>query len=117
MIDDLVRQQRIVSFYEEMALVSDQMLADARLENWDAVVQGERRCAEIIECLKTLGDLAPVVPSLRQQKAEFARQVLANDAAIRDLAQPRLRQLELKLNNPGNARRLANAYNATSRFD
>ena len=117
MSDDLKREQRIVSSYREMASVSDQMLVDARNANWDAVVAGEQRCAELVEQLKTMGDLVPTVSTLRQQKADFVRQVLANDAAIRDLAQPCLRQLELKLSNPSNARRLANAYNTTARFD
>jgi flagellar protein FliT len=115
MIAENQREARIIACYEEMALISGQMLAAARNSEWDHVIDAEKRCAALVTELKTLGDLNPSDPKLRDQKRALIRTILVHDAGIRDLAEPRVRQLELKLNGSRNARKLALAYGASLR--
>ncbi|MGA2549961.1 MAG: flagellar protein FliT [Burkholderiaceae bacterium] len=109
------REERIIACYREMAKTSDEMLRFAQSGDWDAVIAGEKRCAILVAELKQLGNLVPEDEELRAKKRELIRAVLANDAAIRDLAEPRIHALEMKLRTPKNARKLALAYGAALR--
>jgi flagellar protein FliT len=109
------RESRIIECYVQMARSSEAMLLAAQQGEWSAVIEGEKLCATLVAELKTLGELTPSDVALRDKKRELIRKILAHDAAIRDLAEPRMRQLELKLRGPQNARKLAIAYGATLR--
>ena len=61
-----------------------------------------------------MGDLAPADPTLRQQKIELMRRVLADDAEIRLLTQPWLKKLDAMLRTPDTAARLGRTYGAGS---
>lgn len=107
---NLQREQSIVATYESMAAISARMVVAARQEDWPAVVQGEDECERLIRELRAMGDLTPTDPVLRQRKMALIRTILAWDAEIRDLAQPRLAQLEQRLRGQRNSQKLANAY-------
>jgi flagellar protein FliT len=115
MIDELKRERRVVDCYIEMGRLSTEMVAAAQRADWDAVIAGEKACAELVAQLKTMGDLTPLNAALRDEKRGLIRNILRNDAAIRDLAEPRLRELELKLRGPKIARKVALAYGASLR--
>ena len=107
-------ERGIVERYRRMADASGRMLSAARLDDWDAVCVVEKECAALIAELSTMGDLAPTDPSLRQQKLEFMKRVLANDAEIRLLSQPWLKKLEGMMQAPSTTERLHRAYGASS---
>ena len=75
-------ERGIVERYSRMADASRRMLSAARVDNWDEVCRVEKECASIVAELSTMGDLAPTDPVLRQQKLDFMKQVLADDAEI-----------------------------------
>ena len=104
------KEQFIIAHYESMSLASTSMLNAARRNDWDSVIKAEKDCAKIIEELKTLGDLVPQDPLLRQRKAEIIRKVLAEDKEIRDLTQPWLNELESFIKSANTSKRLVSTY-------
>ena len=107
-------ERQIVDRYRRMADASGRMLAAARQDDWDQVCTVEQECTRLIAELSGIGDLAPTDPSLRQQKLDLMKRVLADDAEIRLLTQPWLRKLDTLLRSPDNAARLGRAYGAGS---
>jgi flagellar protein FliT len=106
-------QQTILEHYEAIAQVSQLMLQAAWRNDWEALVDAETCCASLIERLKAAGDAAQALDEEgRKRKHAIIRQVLADDAQIRDLTQPWLRQLTAQLAHANNARALAKAYRA-----
>ncbi len=101
---------RIVDRYRRMADASGRMLTAARRDDWDEVCAIEKECARLIAELIEIGDLSPKDPSLRQEKLELVRRVLDDDAAIRLLSQPWLKNLDAMLRSPATAARVNRAY-------
>jgi flagellar protein FliT len=79
--------------YESLATLTARMLSAARVDDWEAVdeMDGEYR--------RLVNDLRPPHISMRlndQQRARkyvLVRQILADDAAIRDLADPQMARM------------------------
>jgi flagellar protein FliT len=99
-----------LSHYESVATASRDMLQAARGQDWDALAQAERRCAAAIALLKASDAEARLDPDKRPHKAQIIRRVLADDAEIRRLLDPRMRELEHLLNAAGTRRRVDDAY-------
>ncbi len=110
----LQREQQIVERYRRMADASRRMLDVARVDDWDRVCTVEKECATLVAELSAMGDLAPTDPSLRQQKVDLLRRVLADDAELRLLSQPWLRKLDAVLRSPQTAARLDRTYGGGS---
>lgn len=104
--------QDIVSVYEAMAGISDQMLAAASANDWDRVVQLEQQCNACVRQLKANGDGQPLAGQERVRKVNAIRKMLASDRQIRDLTQPWMAKLSALMNNNATERRLARAYGA-----
>jgi flagellar protein FliT len=102
--------QDIVSVYEAMAGISDQMLAAASANDWDRVVQLEQQCNACVRQLKAHGDGQPLAGQERVRKVNAIRKMLASDRQIRDLTQPWMAKLSALMNNNATERRLARAY-------
>ncbi len=96
--------------YEAVAAASRDMLEAARSQDWEGLAEAERRCAAVIEVLKASDAEARLDGDQRQQKAEIIRRVLADDAEIRRLVDPRMRELERLLGTAGTRRRLDDTY-------
>ncbi len=107
-------ERRIVDRYRCMADASRRMLDAARTDDWDRVCEVEKECVRLIDELSTMGDLAPTDPSLRREKIELMKRVLADDAEIRLLTQPWLKKLDAMLRSPDTAARLGRAYGSLS---
>ena len=110
MTDTIEFEQRIVERYTRMTDASARMLVAARANDWDAVCEAEKECAALIAELRTMGDLSPRDPQIRQEKMRLMRQVLADDAQIRNLSQPWLNKLDAILRAPHTAARLNRVY-------
>ncbi|NVD73067.1 flagellar protein FliT [Duganella sp. BJB1802] len=86
----------VLSMYENIAGLSNQMAAAARLGDWDGLSRLEAQCASAARPADA------GVPSLsgapRLRKIDLLKQILANDRAIRDVTEPWLNNV------PGMAR-------------
>lgn len=101
-----------LSHYESVAAASGDMLEAARRQDWDALAEAERRCAAVIAVLKASDAEARLDEDKRPRKAEIIRRVLADDAEIRRLLAPRLRELEQLLGAGRTRRRVDEVYRA-----
>jgi flagellar protein FliT len=101
-----------LSYYENVEAASLDMLAAAKLQDWDALVAAERRCAAVVALLKASDAETRLDADKRQRKAEIIQRVLAHDAEIRRLVDPRMRELERLLGAAGKRRRVEEAYTA-----
>lgn len=95
--------------YAQLISLSQHMLELAKAGDWDQVTGLEASYASLVNALRTLP------PGLdnedeRNTRMDQIRQLLAYDAAIRDLAQPRLKELQDILSAGARARHNAFAY-------
>ena len=86
----------VLSMYENIAGLTNQMAAAARMGDWNSVNRMEGMCAVEKSAIST------GVPALegaqRLRKVDLLKQILANDREIRDLSDPWMNQI------PGMAR-------------
>jgi flagellar protein FliT len=101
-----------LSHYESVAAASGDMLEAARRRDWGALADAERRCAVVIAVLKASGAGARLDADKQRRKADIIRRVLAHDAEIRRLLDPRMRELEHLLGSARTQRRVDDAYGA-----
>lgn len=107
-----MNSQEVISLYENVATVTDQMLAAARNGDWDELVVLEARCSGYVAVLKTGEPPVPLVDAVRERKVEIIRKILADDREIRNITQPWMAKLSLMINSTGTERKLNNAYGA-----
>ncbi len=101
----------IPGYYEAVREASVDMLAAARASDWDALTANEQHCVATIDRLKAYGDgVASLDARMRTRTYEIIRAILANDAEIRNLTSPWLRQVESDLGISRAARKAGAAY-------
>jgi flagellar protein FliT len=105
--------------YENMALISAQMLDAARNGNWDLLTLLESRSAYYLKQLKQNDiDGGSAVETgidnsnddLRERKVAIIKKILADDRDIRSLTEPRVTELAQLISNTSNERKLLRAY-------
>jgi len=95
--------------YESIGRLSGAMLEAARSGDWDNLADVQRACAETVDVLRSLPE-SPLDTGQHQRKSTIIRKVLAEDAEVRDLAQPRIAELDLLLRGIQAQRNLGQAY-------
>ena len=102
--------QEIISLYETVADIVDQMLAAARAGDWDHLSELETHCARHVQTLRN--DESPIALSgpIRERKVEIIHKILADDREIRNLTEPWMAQLSALMNSASAERKLSNAY-------
>jgi len=100
-----------LAFYESIAQVSQVMLTAARQGDWDTLIDAEHCCAALIERVRSIDDAERTLDNDgTSRKREIIRRILVDDAEIRDLTQPWLRQLETHLRTAQRGHDVAQAY-------
>lgn len=89
--------QMLIDYYKAIEDSSAKMLAAAKSENLDQVVQFEGACAVLIEQLRAKARSEELLPEQRSEKSRIMQRILQNDAQIRYLAEPWLDHFEQKL--------------------
>jgi flagellar protein FliT len=86
----------LIEYYRAIEASSLSMLEAARTENWDEVVRLEGACAVLIEQLRFRSREEELGTQERGEKSRIMLRILANDAQIRNLAEPWLAHFEKK---------------------
>lgn len=107
-----MNSQEVLSLYETVATITDQMLAAARTGNWEQLIELESRCASHVETLKLEEPRAALPEEERQRKVKLIRKILEDDREIRNITEPWMAQLSTMINSVGTERKLARAYGA-----
>lgn len=105
-----IAEQAVIDCYEEIAQASGSMLAAARAADWDGLIAAEMACANLIQKVSALSKQAAISDEGNRKRMSIIHRVLADDAAIRTLVEPRLLKLEGFLQGRDNGRRVQNAY-------
>ncbi len=101
---------KIIEVYESIQALTRNMLQAALDSNWDELAALEIKCRAMIERLIAAEPHDPLNPAQQQRKIEIIRQVLEDDAAIRNLTEPWLAQLQHFLGSATQEQRLHQAY-------
>src|SRR6185436_9188274 len=99
----------MLSHYRRISAISSRMLEAARRGDWDGLIAAEQSCKAEIDALRAEGEQA-LAPDEAQEKRRIITKLLADDAEIRDLAQPWMKRLQDTLSAAGNERRLYESY-------
>jgi flagellar protein FliT len=81
----------VLAMYENIAGLSNQMAAAARMGDWDGLSQLEGQCAAEARPVATGVPALSGAPRLR--KIDLLKQILANDREIRDVTDPWMNQI------------------------
>lgn len=101
---------RIIAAYEAILALTGQMLEAARNDDWDRLVALEQDCKKRVEELIAENTGQPLSGQFQQRKAQIIREVLADDAEIRNITEPWMTQLQHILGSAGREKRLHQAY-------
>jgi len=105
----------VISLYESVAELTDQMLAAAREENWDLLTKLEADCAHIVGALRKMEASVKLSDDRRERKVKILKKILADDKDIRNLTEPGLKKLSALIQNTSTERKLASAYGVNPR--
>lgn len=105
-----MNSSQIIATYETILDLTGQMLKAAQDSDWDLLVSLEQDCRISVEKLMADNPAQPLTGQLQRRKVEIIRQVLADDAEIRNITEPWMVQLQNLLGNAGRERRLNQAY-------
>ena len=105
-----MNSDQILSLYEAVSNITDQMLAAAKQGDWDRMIALEEHCSRHIQTLKDGEPPVPLTGVNRERKIKIIHKILADDREIRDLAEPWMAQLGQMINSTRAERRLSGAY-------
>jgi flagellar protein FliT len=84
----------LLNYYEAIEKASHDMLEAARSGDWDRVLKLEGACAVLISQLKHSAAGRKLGPDEAKFKSRIMQRILVNDAQIRELAEPRIDELD-----------------------
>lgn len=90
-------QKALIDYYKAIEGASRQMLKAAQVEDWDQVVRLEGACAVLIEQLRAESRKQDLPASVKTEKQRIMLSILRHDAAIRQLAEPWLADIDSML--------------------
>ncbi len=102
--------QEILSVYDAMVELTEQMVQAATQSDWDQLILLEQRCAAHVRQLQAAQPAVELDTANRERKVEAIRKMLDDDRKIRDLTMPWMARLSALIKSTGTERRLASAY-------
>ncbi len=106
---------QVIATYEAILATTNQMLEAAINNDWDRLVALEQDCKQLVEELIAQHHGQPLSGQFQQRKAQLIRQVLADDAKIRNITEPWMARLQTLLASSSRERKLCQAYSPDSR--
>lgn len=107
---DELPEEAVLDCYEAIAKASGRMLAAAQAADWDGLIAAEMECAGFINQVSALSKKAAISDEGNKRRMAIIHRVLADDAQIRNLVEPRLLKLEGFLHGRATGRRVQSAY-------
>jgi flagellar protein FliT len=106
----MLNTQEVITLYETVAIITDQMLAAARAGDWDQLIALESRCSSHVSILQAEEPPVPLTGAVRNHKVNIIKKILADDREIRNITEPWMAQLAGLINSTGTERKLNQAY-------
>lgn len=105
-----MNSEEVISLYEQVAVITNQMLAAAREYDWEQLAELESRCASHVETLRRDEASVPLTGAVREQKIRIIRKILADDREIRNITEPWMEQLAALIRSTSAERKLTQTY-------
>lgn len=105
-----MNSEEVLSLYETVAGITEQMLVAARDGNWEQLAALESLCASHVATLKHEETPAPLPSGVREQKVRIIQKILADDREIRSITEPWMEHLAALINSASTERKLSQAY-------
>ena len=106
----MMNSEQIISVYEVVSMITDQMLVAAKSQDWERFSNLEINCAEHIQTLKQKDTQEALPPQSKERKIRLIQKILADDREIRTITEPWMEQLSALMQTNGTARKLSSAY-------
>jgi flagellar protein FliT len=106
--------QSTLGYYESIKRTTGEMLIAAQRGDWEELLRKETQCSELIEQLKASAKIHPLSADDKHHKMYIIRQVLADDAAIRNLLNPWIAEVGAMLQTKSSAKKAEQAYRSTN---
>ncbi len=100
----------ILDQYERIKHVTGQMVAAARRADWDHLIDLEESCRSLTDALMEAERGVQLPPPMLERKVQLIRNVLADDAEIRNLTEPWMLRLQELLNGVDLGQQVKAAY-------
>jgi flagellar protein FliT len=107
-----MNSEEVISLYEKVAVITNQMVAAAREYDWEQLAELESLCASHVATLRQDEQVVPLTSVGRAQKVKIIQKILADDREIRSITEPWMEQLSALIKNAGAERKLSAAYGA-----
>lgn len=105
-----MNSEEVISLYEAVADITNQMLAAAREGDWEQLAVLESRCASHVATLKLDEPRTPLTGVVRERKVRIIKQILAHDREIRSITEPWMEQLAALINSTRSELKLSQLY-------
>lgn len=102
--------QHTIQLYETVAVIMQQMLHAAKMEDWDKLIELEATCAQHVATLKKTENKQPLPSDALKRKLASMKSILADDREIRHLISPWMARLNALMNTTQTEKRLSQAY-------
>ncbi len=107
----------ILDHYQRIKDVTGQMVAAARRADWDHLIDLEESCRSLTDALMEAERGIQLPPPMLERKVELIRNVLADDAEIRNLTEPWMKRLQELLQGVDLSRQVSSAYGRSDAAD
>lgn len=112
-----MQQPSIIESYKSISALTGEMVMAASAGDWDGLTELERTCRAKVEELKLMKEGALMNPSDKKQKVEVIKKILADDARIRELAEPWMNNLHAILSASYKGKLVKKAYKPDDKAD
>lgn len=102
--------REVISNYESLSTLTEQMRNAALQGEWDHLVELEQQCSRQVAAMKPLDADSTLDVAARQRKIQLIKKILANDADIRSRTQAWMGQLQNIIQSNHQEQRLQRAY-------
>lgn len=109
----MMNSDEILSIYEAVSDITDQMLVAAKSRDWEKFTDLESSCAKHISTLRQEDAPVPTAPlsePVRERKVQLIQKILADDRQIRDITEPWMAHLSALMQSTGTTRKLSSTY-------
>ena len=108
--------KQIITTYEAILIITNKMLTAAEDSEWEKLITLEKECRKLTNKLVINNSDHELSDELLQKKIKIIHQVLANDAKIRLITEPWMKNLQNMINTVGHKRNLHQAYQTNENF-
>lgn len=107
-----MNEQNVLTHYESLSGLTGQMRVAALSGEWDTLIGLEHQCSDHVAQMKAQTANAPLDETARQRKIQLIKKILADDAAIRNMTESWMGQLQRIMQSNRQEQRLNQSYGA-----